>query len=146
MGLNYNPTLLDSLLENKFVDYNLTLIKPQDFLPTIGFQILENLEESRCKRLGDPNGFCGVWCTWWAYHRIKNPNISNKELAVSLIQIIKIENKSFKNLIRNFSYYIVEVRDNLLKKFHVDINDWMVSNLKDDTINLLEKEILNNII
>ena len=146
LGLNYNPTLLDSLLENKFVDYNLVLIKPQNFLPTIGFQILENLEESKCKRLGDPNGFCGVWCTWWAYHRIKNPNISNKELAVSLIQIIKMENKSFKNLIRNFSYYIVEVRDNLLKKFHVDINDWMVNNMKDDTINLLEKEILNNII
>ena len=57
-----------------------------------------------------------------------------------------MENKSFKNLIRNFSYYIVEVRDNLLKKFHVDINDWMVGNMKDDTINLLEKEILNNII
>jgi len=57
-----------------------------------------------------------------------------------------MENKSFKNLIRNFSYYIVEVRDDLLKKFHVDINDWMVGNMKDDTINLLEKEILNNII
>ena len=145
LGLNYNPNLLDSILENKFIDYNLELVKPIDYLPTIGFQILENLEESKCKRIGDPNGFCGVWCTWWAYHRLKNPKINSKELVVSLIQAIKMGPKSFKNLIRNFSYYIVEIRDNLLKKFNVDINDWMVNNIEIDTINLIEKDILKNI-
>lgn len=145
LGLNYNPKLLDTILENKFIDYNLVLVKPQDFLPNIGFQILENLEESKCRRIGDPNGFCGVWCTWWAYHRLKNPTINNKDLAVSLIQAIKMGPKSFKNLIRGFSYYIVEVRDNILKKFNVDINDWMVNNIEIETINLIEKEILKNI-
>ena len=53
--------------------------------------------------------------------------------------------KSFKNLIRGFSYYIVEVRDNILKKFNVDINDWMVNNIEIETINLIEKEILKNV-
>jgi len=144
-GLNYNPNLLDSLLENKFVEHNLELLKPSDFLPSIGFQILENLEESKCKKLGDPNGFCGVWCTWWAFHKIKNYKMKSTELAISLIQTIKMENKSFKNIIRNFSYYIVELRDNLLKKFNVDINDWMVSNIEPEKINLIEKEILKNI-
>ena len=144
IGLNYNPSFLDEILENKFTDYNLKFIKPQDFLPNIGFQILENLEESKCKKLGDPNGFCGVWCTWWVFHRLKNPLIPNNELANLLIQTIKMKNLSFRNLIRNFSYYIVELRDVNLKKYNIDINDWMVNNVSLETINQLEKNILNN--
>lgn len=141
-GLNYNPVLLDDILENKFIEYNLKYIKPSDFLPVISFQALENIETEKCKKIGDPNGFCGVWCTWWVYHRMKNPKIENKLLAESLIQLIKLENKSFKTLIRNFSYYIVEIRDKTLKKFNIDINDWMVSNVSNEIINDLEKEIL----
>lgn len=144
IGLNYNPSYLDDLLENKFLDYNLVFVKPSDFLPNIGFQILENLEEAKCKKLGDPNGFCGIWCTWWVFHRLKNPSIPNNELANLLIQTIKMKNLSFRNLIRNFSYYIVELRDNNLKKYNIDINDWMVGNVTLETIDHLEKDILNN--
>ena len=144
LSLNYNPSLLDDQLENRFTDYNLKFIKPSDFLPNIGFQILENLEESKCKRLGDPNGFCGIWCTWWVFHRLKNPSIKVTDLANLLIQIIKMKNLSFKNLIRNFSYYIVELRDSNLKKYKIDINDWMVGNVSLETINQMEKDILNN--
>ena len=122
--------------------YNLKYIKPSDFLPVISFQALENIATEKCKKIGDPNGFCGVWCTWWVYHRMKNPKVENKLLAEGLIQLIKLENKSFKTLIRNFSYYIVEIRDKTLKKFNIDINDWMVSNVSNETINDLEKEIL----
>ena len=144
IGLNYNPSFLDEILENKFSDYNLKFIKPQDFLPNISFQILENLEESKCKKLGDPNGFCGVWCTWWVFHRLKNPLIPNNELANLLIQTIKMKNLSFRNLIRNFSYYIVELIFVNLKKYNIDINDWIVNNVSLETINQLEKNILNN--
>jgi hypothetical protein len=55
-----------------------------------------------------------------------------------------MKNLSFRNLIRNFSYYIVELRDNSLKKYNIDINDWMVGNVTLETINQLEKDILNN--
>ena len=143
IGLNYNSSYLDNILENKFVEYNLVFMKPSDFLPNIGFQILENLEENKCKKIGDPNGFCGVWCTWWIFHRLKNPLIPNNQLANLLIQTIKMKNLSFKNLIRQFSYYIVELRDSNLKKYKIDINDWMVGNVTLETINLLEKDILN---
>ena len=144
IGLNYNPSYLDNILENKFNDYSLTYNKPNDFVPNIGFQILENLEERKCKKLGDPNGFCGIWCTWWVFHRLKNPTIPNTDLANLLIQNIKMNNLSFKNLIRNFSYYVVELRDTTLKKYNIDINDWMVGNIKLETINELEKRILYN--
>ena len=141
IGLNYNPDLLDDLLENKFAMFDLKFIKPKDFLPTIGFQMLENLDDSKCKRLGDPNGFCGIWCTWWIYHRMKNTKMNNKDLAIYLIKNIKMENKSFKNLIRNFSSYVTDLRDSVLKKFNIDINDWMVSSVEPVIINNLEKEI-----
>ena len=121
--------------------FDLKFIKPKDFLPTIGFQMLENLDDSKCKRLGDPNGFCGIWCTWWIYHRMKNTKMNNKDLAIYLIKNIKMENKSFKNLIRNFSSYVTDLRDSVLKKFNIDINDWMVSSVEPVIINNLEKEI-----
>lgn len=142
MGLNYNPELLDELLENKFHEYNLKYYRPKDYLPSIGFQILENLEETKYRKIGDPNGFCGVWCIWWVYHRMKNRNILNKDLVVNLIKNIKMENKSFRNMIRNFSYYVTELRDKSLKKYNIDINDWMVSALNQEIINNLEKDII----
>jgi ankyrin repeat protein len=144
-GLNYNPELLDSLLMNKFSKYEYKYFKPSDFLPSIGFQILENIEEGKCKRLGDPNGFCGVWCIWWVYHRIKNNILDNMTLVQMLIKNIKLENKSFKNLIRNFSYYITELRDKTLKKFNIDINDWIVNSVEKSVIDLIEKEIFKMI-
>ena len=56
-----------------------------------------------------------------------------------------MENKSFRNLIRNFSYNIVKYRDEVLKKFDVDINDWMVNEVTTKQIDSIEKVILHNI-
>lgn len=145
IGLNYNPDILDEILKSKFDDYDLKYIKPKDFLPNIGFQILENIEESKCKRIGDPNGFCGVWCIWWVYHRMKNINIPNNILPLELIKKIKMDNNSFKNIIRNFSQNITELRDSFLIKYKIDINNWMVGNVNEKIINNLEKDIFNNI-
>ena len=62
--------------------------------------------------------------------------------VLKLIKNIKMENMSFKNLIRNFAFNIVELRDKILKKYKININDWMVSNINLETINQIEKEIL----
>ena len=150
MGLNYNPVLLDNLLENKFKQFDTAIIyyPPYKFLPTVGFQILENLETSKCKKIGDPNGFCAVWCIWWVYQRminIDNPKLTIKNTAEELIKYIKFDNQSFKNIIRNFSNKITRVRDDYLKKYNIDINDWIVGNYSDDILNKLEKDILKNI-
>jgi len=144
-GLNYNPELLDNILIDRFNKYNYKYFKPNNFLPSIGFQLLENIDENKCKRLGDPNGFCGVWCIWWVYHRIKNIKLDNITLVQNLIKNIKLENKSFKNLIRNFSYYITELRDKTLKKFNIDINDWIVNSVDKQVIDSIEKEIFKMI-
>jgi ankyrin repeat protein len=144
-GLNYNPELLDNILIDKFNKYKYKYFAPNNFLPSIGFQLLENIDEDKCKRLGDPNGFCAVWCIWWVYHRIKNNKLDNITLVQNLIKKIKLENKSFKNLIRNFSYYITELRDKTLKKFNIDINDWKFATVEKQVIDLIEKEIFKMI-
>lgn len=146
VGLNYNPELLDVLLENKFkqFDPDIQYFSPFNFLPTIGFQLLENLETHKCKKIGDPNGFCGVWCVWWVYQRmlnISNPKLNINNVAKEIINWIKLDNQSFKAIIRNFSKKITEIRDSYLKKYLLDINDWIMSNYTADVLDKLEKEI-----
>jgi len=150
MGLNYNPELLDSLIENKFKQFDnmITYYPPYKFLPPIGFQLLESLETDRCRKIGDPNGFCAVWCTWWVYQRmlnINNPKLQLSNIAEEMIRYIKFDNMSFKTIIRNFSKKITEIRDNYLKKINIDINDWVVGNYNEEQLDKLEKLIYNNI-
>jgi ankyrin repeat protein len=144
-GFYYNPDLLDNLLETKFnnimPDY--TFIKPSSYLPTIGFQILETMESEKCKNIGDPNGFCAVWCIWWAEMKITH-NIDSKSLAEKLINEIKLSNISFKKIIRNFSHKIVMIRDEFLKRYNLTINDWINGNYNEDIHSTLESDILNN--
>lgn len=150
IGMNYNPVLLDNLIQNKFkqFDEKITYYPPYKFLPSIGLQILENLETPKCKKIGDPNGFCGVWCVWWVYQRmlnIDNPKLSIENIADEIIKWIKFDNQSFKSIIRNFSKKITQNRDIYLKKINIDINDWIVGNYTSDKLDKLEKDIITNI-
>lgn len=145
-GFYYNSDLLDTLLTNKFNDIlpSYKYIAPLDYLPTIGFQLLETIDDSTCKKIGDPNGFCAVWCVWWVEQKILNPAMQSKELAEELIKYIKFSNKSFKKLIRNFSMNIVQLRDKMLEKYKLTIDEWM-SNHSDNIIVQLEQDILEQI-
>jgi hypothetical protein len=145
IGLNYNHILLDKLLEIKFkkIDPDIKFIKPSDYLPFIGFQMLENFGDNTVKRIGDPNGFCGVWCIWWIYHKLKNLTINSKDLAIKLIKEIKFKNINFKILIRNFSKNISDLRDSFLIKYDLDINYFMAGNYNPSILNNLEKDIIN---
>ena len=130
--------LFDSLIVNNKIKY----IKPSDYLPVIGFQILESIESSRCSKIGDPNGFCAVWCIWWIEQKLNYPDLDSKNLALKLIEIVKIKNIKFKNLIRNYSKNITDLRDNYLKKYDIDINDWINDEYTEEIINDLEKDII----
>jgi ankyrin repeat protein len=144
---NYNHILMDKLLENIFkqFDSKITYVKPHEYLPVIGFQILENIDNNKCKRIGDPNGFCGVWCIWWIYHKMKNIHMPSQKLAENLINNIKYQNINFKTIIRNFSKNITDIRDDFLKSYKLDINDFIVGNYDNIILNKLEKDIINYI-
>lgn len=146
-GLYYNPKLLDSLLSLKFKDIlpNYKYVSPINYLPVIGFQMLETLQDKKCKKISDPNGFCAIWCVWWAEKKITNNKYSSELLALNLIEQIKIENKSFKKIIRNYSQKITSLRDNILIKYDLDIHKWVNDDFENEIINKIESDILEMI-
>ena len=143
ISLKYNPKLLDKILEEKFksFDENIVYIPAKKYLPIVSFSILENLENDNCKMIGDPNGFCTVWCIWYCYQRISNNNIPRTTLVNELISEFKVQGKNFKTVIRNFSKNISNFRDKYLKKVNLDINKWINSNYSKETLYKLEKYI-----
>jgi ankyrin repeat protein len=140
-GINYNAYLLDNLLKTTINEFKLDLkyITPYDYLPKIGFQIKE-IYELKNDYIGDPNGFCAVWCFWWIDIRIKNPDINRNKLFHLLTKEMINEKYSYKKIIRDYSYYITSLRDKILSTVGININDWI-----NDTLNTDQKSLLNNI-
>ena len=128
-NFNYFPNRLDNLLKNHFsyIFSKLNYIDIKKILPKIGFQTLELLEHSKNKQIGDPGGFCAVWCIWYTFHRIKYKDIKNVKLSTKLIQKFNINNISYKNIIRNFSKEIIFIRDQILIKSELNIDSWINS-------------------
>lgn len=144
-GLNYNDDLLDDILINKFKylisDYN--YFRPKDYLPNVGFQLLESSENIKCKKISDPNGFCAVWCTWWIEMRLMNKLVKRDKLALELINIIKLRNINFKDMIRNYSQKITTLRDEILEKNNITIDDWIIKNYDEEILNNIENDVIN---
>ena len=143
--LNYNYKLLDTIILNKFkfYDSDISYLTPSEYLPVVGFQMLENQETNKCK-IGDPNGFCVIWCIWWIYQKLTyiNSNTNSKKLVIKLINKIKLDNLSFKEIIRNFSSQVVLLRDEYLAKINKDINSIVNNDYDDKDTNKLEELIL----
>jgi ankyrin repeat protein len=140
---NYNPVELDRqlkyFLKDILKDYK--YISPLEFLPKIGFQSIETSEHYQHKKIGDPNGFCAGWANWWADMRMTYPNIPREKLVIKLMKKIKSMNLSFKNLIRQHTNNITELRDEILKDIDLDINDWLNDNYTEEQIKTLIKKL-----
>ncbi|VVU95179.1 Ankyrin repeats (3 copies) [seawater metagenome] len=141
--LNYNGQLLDKLIENKLTcfDKNLSYMTPNSYLPSISFQQFEIKEDVSCSKIGDPNGFCAIWCNWWVFMRLKYINISSEKLVIKLLKKIREDNLSFKNLIRNYSINITSIRDKILKLANIDINDWINDQYNESEFEIIDKEL-----
>ena len=87
-GFYYNPELLNKTLSSKFKELlpDYKYISPDKYLPNIGFQMYEVIEENKCKKIGDPNGFCAMWCVWWIEQKLNNLDIESSLLAEELIK------------------------------------------------------------
>lgn len=146
IGFNYNPKLLDQILENRIKDIDPTIkyISPDKFLPKIGFQILDIIERKN-KKIGDPGGFCALWGIWYTDMRITYKDMDRKKLVNNMLNQMKSSGVSFKNLIRNYSRNIIELRNKYFEKIDVDINDWINDKVSDDQIKTLIKLISEDI-
>jgi hypothetical protein len=142
-GFNYNPSELDRQLKTFFSEIfnDYKYISPKEFLPKIGFQAIETSEHYKHKKIGDPGGFCAGWANWWVDMRLLYPDIPRQKLVIKLIKRIKSMNISFKNLIRQHTYHITEMRDEILKDIGLDINDWLNDNYNEEQIKTLVKKL-----
>ena len=149
INFNYNPELLDKILSSKFdsIIKNSTVkyYTPLDYLPAIGFSIIENIDDN-CTLIGDPNGFCTVWCIWFCYQKLLNKNnkTSPYDFVKELIKILKLKNTNFKQLIRDFSKNISQLRDLFLEKYKLNINDWINFKYSEDILISIEKDIITS--
>ena len=55
----------------------------------------------------------------------------------------KLENKSFKNVIRNFSQKISKLRDQFLQKNDLNIDKWLLEDISNEQFDSLEQDIIN---
>lgn len=146
IGFNYNSQHLDDVLEDYFksIDSDIKYIRPHEYIPKIGFQLMDSQEEKR-KRLGDPGGFCALWSIWYVDQRLTYYTYDRKTLVESLFENIRAHGLSYRNMIRNYSRNIIKERDKLLKMVDIDINDWLNDNYTysqlDKFISLLTSEI-----
>lgn len=146
IGLNYEPELLDMFISSYLDETGFVFkyFKPKDYLPKIGFQTIE-INELKSDYIGDPNGFCALWCIWWVDMRLSNPTISRTRLVKQLNREL-INNKiSYKKLIRDYSQYIIDIRDKIFVKANTNINEWINDTIPDKNIELLNSVILDNI-
>lgn len=146
-GFDYNQSALDNILETKMkeMDVDIKYVSPKDYLPKIGFQILDIYEKKK-KRIGDPGGFCALWSIWYIDMRLTYKDITRDKLVKILIKEIKKQNISFKNMIRNYGIQIINTRDKIMSKANTDINDWLNDQITDEQIDIIMKEISSEIL
>ena len=138
---DYNPTLLDNILKYKFMelDSEIKYFPPSSYMPKIGFQYFDVLEGS--SYISDPGGFCALWSIWYVDQRLTYSDINRKSLIKKLMKSIKTKNISFKKIIRNYSKDIVNIRDNVLNKLGLTINNWINDEYTQKQFDELTQEI-----
>jgi ankyrin repeat protein len=150
---NYNPELLDDIIKKKMIFiistiYNkptkITYYMPINYIPKIGFQTLDNNEISVNKNIGDPNGFCTAWTLWYIDYRVRYIDISPAKLINKLIREIKINNYSFRTIIRNYAKKITDLRDDYLTKLNYHVNDYQNNRISPELMKTLIVEILSD--
>lgn len=139
---NYNSNILDFNLKKLFLNVypDAKYFKPSDFLPKIAFQFFETVE-AKTSKIGDPSGFCALWSIWYTDQRLNYPDVNRRSLVKKLIKQIRLQDISYKNLIRNYSVNITNIRDKVFEKVNITINDWINDSYKEEDLKLLNSEI-----
>lgn len=140
---NYNTKKLDNLLIYEFDKYfnNLKYIYTIDYLPSIGLQQLEGLEFIKNKKIGDPGGYCLMWCIYYIFFRLKYYHIDRRDLIIKIINKVREYNLEFLSIIRNFTKKVLVLRNKILKEINLDIDDWLNNNYDNQMYESLIKKI-----
>jgi ankyrin repeat protein len=150
-GFNYIPGNLDLNIKNLFSNYFNTdnnkfiYISPSEYSTKIGLQLLDSIEYSKEKNIGDPGGFCAAWSLWYVEMRVNNIDIERQDLINRLINSIRLKRVSFRSVIRNFTKNITDLRDKILAVGSIDINKWLNDNYTETEYDIIIKHIISMI-
>lgn len=119
--------------------------RPQDYLELTRFQSISNDNHNDNKITGDPMGFCLAWCIWYIEIKVKNPNLSEKELiqkASDKIFTSYCDSYSpYNDFIRDYAAMLDEEKNVLLKSFGVDFMEYYKKTFTDRQIRLISEGI-----
>ncbi len=132
-NFNYNPNYLDKQIYSKMLEIikkikpnhtKLIYKTPLSYIPQIGFQALDNNEITINSNIGDPNGFCTLWCIWYLDYRLKYNEMKPEKLVRNLLKEITYHRIPFRDVIRNYSSAITQFRNSYLQRIGKTINDY----------------------
>ena len=87
-----------------------TYVYTAECSPFIGLQIYGRRYDDF--RESDPNGFCLAWSYIYLEHRLKNPNLNGMQVQ----EMMKSSIDNMTDYIRKYAYYMLSIRDNMLKQ------------------------------
>jgi hypothetical protein len=138
-----NDNVLDNILEEELTwNTGLKYLRPCDFLPYAGFQLISDENNWINKKPGDFGGFCLAWCLWYLETKLKNQDIDSNILVTKLINKISKLEITFAEYIRNYSTKINDYRINYLKKIGLDEKEISNSYLTLRTDNIIKEYLL----
>ncbi len=136
-------TKIDNILEEELTwNTGFTYLKPSDFMPIAGFQTIADELNPLYQKSGDYGGYCLAWCTWYLEHRIKNKNVSPKNLVDKLLKKLSYDKDSFMDYIRNYANKLNTFRVNNYKKLGIDIKTTSNTNIDNKTNRILNSYIV----
>jgi hypothetical protein len=134
---------IDNILEKELTwNTGMKYLRPCNYLPKPGYQLLSNENNIYNQKVGDFGGFCLGWCIWYVEHRIKNSKIDSITLNKKTLEKMLRLDDSLMEFIRNYSNKLFNEKLKIIKNIcpHNNcIKEKVISNL------VLTDEITNKI-
>jgi len=107
---------IDDILDEELSwNTGMKYLRPNDYLPKPGYQLLSNENNIYNQKVGDFGGFCLGWCIWYVEHRIKNSKIDSITLNKKTLEKLLRLDDSLNEFIRNYSNKLFDEKYKILK-------------------------------
>ena len=121
---------IDQTLGSFFEDNlpNVRYVSALELSDGISFQVFSDESNDLNYVENDPVGFCVAWCLWYVETRIKNIDTKPSILIKKTIYQINKSEEKFKDYIRNYSNYLDNEKNQILKLAGLPKKYWYTRN------------------
>lgn len=113
-----NYKIMDKVIKTTFSQYINTYLEPSMFCPNKSYQSIEG----KCAEdIAGDEGYCTVWCLWFAELVMLNPDIEFKKLVTQSLKILtSIGGQALRHLIRGYSHMLATAARRYRKFGNID--------------------------